>query len=498
MTAAPLRRRLFGALSLQSVAIVVIVLQELALVPICLWGWGTAVYRDWLVVLAAAEFLSLLDLGLMTYFSNLLMARAAGGDEAGYRRLKGFILSAYLSLMAGGFTLLALLALLVSPAAFGEALGAAPDSLALFLPLGLWVVIRLPTGLFTGVYRARGEPARGILFDLLFTLGRIVAISAAILLGGGPPAAAASLCGLAVLTGAAAARDQRRRYGERWPAPRIPEPAELREALTTGLLYNLNGLALLANVQGMVLVIAQFAGDTLSVVLFTTARTVTGVARQVAIQLAMVVGVEQSRERGAERHHNLLRLHRFALRLGGTVTGALGGLILVVGSDLLTLWTRGKVPYEGALFLALLAAAMAGAPTRAAAQLYFYTNRPRALAATHAAAAAIALPMALLLVPQWGAIGAAVALLAAELSAVSGWLGRVLARDLGERWWRQWSAGALPSAAAFALSGAIAWPLHQAFGGPQWWRLIAVGGAWAILLAPPALALLLPGEQTRE
>lgn len=494
-----LRRRLAGALSLQSVAILVTMLQEIILVPVFLSGWGTGLYRDWLVLLAAAEFLALLDLGLQTYFGNLLMARAAADDEAGYRRVKGLAFATYLTLVGAGLLALASLALLVPAASVHAAFGTSPELGRALLPLlGLWVVLRLPPGLLVGVYRARGEPARGILFQLLLTLARILGIAVPILLGGGPVDVAVALIVLTVTITAAALWDQRRRYGERWPAPRPPGREELRELFSTGLLYNLTALAVTVSTQGMVLMIAQVADDALTVVIFTTARTITGLARQVSLQLAMVVGVEQSRERGGGRHAELLKLHRFVLRLAGAVAGGLGGLILVVGDDLLTLWTQAKVPYEATLFLLLLLANIAGTPARAAAQLLYFTNRPGALAASLGTAAAVALTLTALFVPQWGAAGAAAALLVAELVAVSGGLGAVVAREMGEGWSRQWRSGTLPALIGFTLGGGGAWALHHAFGGPEWWRLIAVGAAWAALAVVPTLYIILSADHRRR
>jgi len=264
------------------------------------------------------------------------------------------------------------------------------------------------------------------------------------------------------------------------------------------MLYNLSAVATVSLVQGMVLVLSHFASSELAVLLFTTARTITGLVRLVAIQLAMVLGIEQARERGGGRHESLLRLHRFTLRLAGGVAGGLAGLIAVFGGDLLTLWTHGRVPYHPDLFLLLLAMVVVGIPARAAAQLFVYTNRPRLPAMSQTLAAVVALGLAGLLVPAWGAQGAVVALLTAELSAVAGWLGSAVARDLGQGRLKLWFEGGGPALAAFVLGGAVAWLLHQGFGGLEWWRMIAVVGAWLVLAAVPAFYIIVPADQRRR
>jgi len=175
---ASLQRRLVGVLSLQSLVIVVTAAQELILVPLYLLGWGAELFRDWLVVMAAAEFFALLDLGLHTYFANLFMACGARGDfSTDYRRAQGLAVSAYTVLMGAGLLSLFATAALGTQESVHTLLGvSAEESLSLLVVLGLGVVLRMPLSLFTGVYRARGEPARAVAFELLYTAGRIVGI----------------------------------------------------------------------------------------------------------------------------------------------------------------------------------------------------------------------------------------------------------------------------------------------------------------------------------
>ncbi len=487
-----LRRRLVGALSLQSVAILVTAGQELVLVPLFLWGWGESLYRDWLVVLAAVEFLALLDLGLQTYFGNAFMKHVSRGDEAGLHRAKGLALGLYGVIVGSGLCLVAAATVLWPANGFAAGLGIDyPHGGWLALVLAVSVVCRLPTGLLTGIYRARGEPARAIGFDLALTLLRIAAVVVAIIAGGGPLAVSLGVLLAFWLVVTLALRDQRRRYGERWPAPRLGERPAIVEALRTGMLYNLHAGALAAVVNGMVLLLAAQAPAAIAVVMFTTARTLSGLARQVATQLSVVVGVEQSREAGRGRSGTLRALNALAVWVGGGVAGGMAALLLIIGDDLLRLWTHDQVPYDGALLALLLGAVAVGGGVRAASLLFFFTNRPGALAACHGLVAVVALATAWMLVPGWGAAGAALGLLVAEIVGIVLALGITLGRRLGLRAWQVPLASAAAATVGGVAGGGVAGLLVWLVGSASWVQLGVVGGVWALLGGLVAMPLVL-------
>lgn len=494
-----LASRLFGGISLSGILLVVVALQELILVPVYLLHWGPAIYRDWVVMAAMAEFLALLDLGMQVYFGNVLMQRYSSGDIKGYRKVQAEAAGVYLGLVLIGMTVVGAFFAFSGESVRTDLLGVDdPETLAGFHWLALGVVFRLPLGLFVGAYRARGEPQRAVIFSLVQTVSRIAVIAIPILLGVGPEGVAIAVVVQGLAMAAVALWDQRARYDEHWPRPTLPEPGALKTALALGGGYNLHALAVTLNVQGMVLVVSHLAVDSLSLIVFTTMRTLTGLGPQVGVQLAAMVGIEQSREQGAGRAENLLRLHRFVLRLSAAVTGAVAGLLLVVGPDLVAVWTHGKIEFDSALALAFLVAGMLSAPMRAAGHLFKFTNRPAVLVWSFSLQALIALSVAFVLVPRLGVLGAGLALVIADLVSMVGLMGARVARAVGDHWPRQtlvslaFNSGFLIAALLFA-GGA-----HHLLGGGSWWRVIVVSFLCASACLPLAWFFALEARERQR
>lgn len=496
----PLARRLLGMFSLQAVLTVSLIAQELLLVPLYIWHWDTSMYRDWLVLLAMAEFLVLLDLGLQTYFNNLFMARLSGGDRSGFRQTLAEASGVYGGLVLIGVLTLAIVHVVLPTDAIAEAFKVRlTDAGELFLLLAMTTVLRLPQGMLTGVYRARGEPERGLLFALLSTLTRIAAIALTLFIGGGPLGVAIAILIQTLSLSLIGGLDQHHRYAESWPRPQWPERSRLIQALITGAWYKLSALAATANVQGMVLLVSTLASDALSVLVFTTARTLTGLASQASSQITTAVSIEQSRMHGEGRTETLLRLHRFASRLATTIVAGIAGFVLIIGAELLAVWTHDKVPHDAALIATLLAAAVLGAANRATALLFYYTNRPLGMALSTGLAALIALGVAALAIPHWGALGAGVGLVIAEAIAITGVLGSLVARSLGESWWRDTvvslalgATSLLSSMALARLATGLAEPLAGAGG----WGFIGISAAlWGSSALLPLYYLILTREQ---
>ena len=81
-----LKGRLASNFGGQVLTTFVTVAQQILLVPLFISFWGAEVYRDWLILFAAAGFFRLFDLGLYYYFFNYLSMALAQDDQASFDR----------------------------------------------------------------------------------------------------------------------------------------------------------------------------------------------------------------------------------------------------------------------------------------------------------------------------------------------------------------------------------------------------------------------------
>ena len=76
-------RRILHGLGANAYAQLVIIIIQLAGVPILLHAWGTQLYGEWLILFAIPSYLSMTDLGFSQSAGNDMSARMARGDTAG-------------------------------------------------------------------------------------------------------------------------------------------------------------------------------------------------------------------------------------------------------------------------------------------------------------------------------------------------------------------------------------------------------------------------------
>ena len=75
-----LEERLIAGFGAQGLSFVSQIGAQILLVPLFIGAWGTALYQDWLLLFATAGFLGLADVGMQTYFGNLMVVARARGD----------------------------------------------------------------------------------------------------------------------------------------------------------------------------------------------------------------------------------------------------------------------------------------------------------------------------------------------------------------------------------------------------------------------------------
>jgi O-antigen/teichoic acid export membrane protein len=133
-------------------------------------------------------------------------------------------------------------------------------------------------------------------------------------------------------------------------------------------------------IHAPVLLLGQLASLPAAVVTFTVARTLTGLLRQLALQLAQTSGVEMARQAAQTDLTALRRLARTTGRLLAGLVGLLAGGLWIAAEPVLQLWTRGAVAYDPWVIGGFLVTIMAIAPAQVGYIALHHTNRPRQLA----------------------------------------------------------------------------------------------------------------------
>lgn len=493
-----LHGRLAAGAAGKGVTLAVSVAEQFLLVPVFLLFWGAELYGDWLALLAAAGFLVLLDLGLQTYYANALQMSLARGDEAGFTRLLHQAFGAYGVILAVAVPAVFIAALLAPwGALLNLGAGAAPGARAVLLLLALHMLITLPFGALVAIYRAQGRFATAIMVGNAAKLGLVGAVAAALWTGGGIIGVAAVFLVVPTVCWAAVIAHQKRLF----PALRfgiaLPGGVALRDAAGVAALYALVPLAMALTVHGTVILIAALgvAGGALAG--YTTLRTLAGVARMVSDQITQVTGVEMARQFAQGDRAALTRLYDFTVRLTGALSGALAGLIAVIGAPFLGIWTLGRIEFDAGVFWPLLAAGALSGPSLAAASVLLCINRPRGMALSHLAAGIAVVAVAAALIPHFGAAGAAWGVFAAEAGILSIALPVSAARVLGGSAPGRIAVGHGCAATAFAVSFALAWGAAAILGDDALWRLAAIGLTWSALVAPPLFYVLFNAGQRR-
>lgn len=473
--------------------------EQILLIPLFLVTWGVDLYRDWLVLASILAFVASCNLGVELYFGNVLLKHAARDEVAKMNRLLGIGL---LCALAIG-TALAVLAL---GAAWSVDLAAALNTASMdagtariVLTLIIFpVCVLIPEQVLLTVYRASGEFNRGEMVFILYNLIQLCSVAASLVMGASPPIVAMCYLIAPLLYVILLMTDLRTRYKQLRFNLLIPRVAELRQIVPPSLLYFTIPLAYAVSQHGTMLLLGVLQVGATAVVAFTVYRTFSGLARQAANQFAVGGGIEMARQIARGDVAGCSRLYAGTGRIVTGLVGLFAGISIPAAAPLIAIWTRGTVGAEPLLLLALLAGIFAAGPGQAALALLKYSNEARPCAVAWSIQAGAGLAGAVVLVPAFGAPGAALAFGVSEFLGLTLYLTLVVEKRFGfsarTHWLRSYGVGAV----AFAISYAAAMlvlPRQSSVG------LVDLGVSvlgWAALIsAPAALLLLSPVRRAR-
>jgi O-antigen/teichoic acid export membrane protein len=488
--------RIVRAAGAQGVNQLARVVQLFILVPICLTAWGTALYEDWLLLNSITAFLTLADLGFVQLTTVKLIDAWSKQEQERFSREWAMALGVFVPLT---IALTCVLGIAWAGSAWTSFIPARRMPASELAPLGVllslanvWYIL-ICLGL--GAYRARGDLSRSYYVSTILIALQTGAVALPAAFGEGPVGAAAGSC---IVTGATLAgiiTDLHFRYPDmRWK-PIWPRISELFRGAQNAIGYVVSPLTMTIMLNGPNLILAHSGAPQGAIALFTTSRTIAGVARQLPYQFAHPAGVELARLLARGDREGLFRIYARASRVLAVVVGVLSGFTLIAAPLVMTLWTRNKVDYDPILMLVLVGTTAVCAPSQVAYTLLWYGGYPGRLSRALVFSTGLAMGLALLLAPRFEARGVTIGLGVGEIVGfavylsllVDGLLGRHSGSGLLRNFWT--------TLLSFLSSGAVTYALHWLIEPRGWLGLVELCGAWTIPAAVGLYLILLSRAQ---
>lgn len=434
MTIPSRARRLFAGWSANLFQMILGVTQQVALVPVFLHFWTSEILAAWLVIYAFGNLILIADAGLQSRAINRFLAFKSSVDCDGRTaRFYAAMLRVYWGLAGFLVVLLLVGTQLISPAAV---LGfrSVPSFDLAFIAMTAGMLLILPSGLASGLYRARGLYGRAVRVQnwsmLAAQLGQLVAIVAT----GSLLAVVIVYVAMQVLTTIYLLaidapglfpflRGVRARQSWRWIV------GQFRRAAPFGVA----GATELALLNLPVLLVSALVSDRVAVAQWGLTRVVAGLLRALCVQTTLPLAAELGHDYAVGLKDQLRNLYA-----RGSVFIAVQASVVVSGllpfwPDFFAVWTHGAIPYDPLLAITLLIGTSAIAPSILALGYANYSNRGALLVRTKGLQLAVFLALSVLLIRPLGPLGAAIAVVASDLLVQFGLLGIVVIRQTLQR-----------------------------------------------------------------
>lgn len=476
---------------------IVLMVERIIMVPLYLAAWGVGLYEDWLFLGAIAGFLRLLDLGMEWHFGNALRLSLAAGRRDLFHHNLAVGIGCYLVVMIVSGVLLTVTLFTIVPGPVFDTAVLDPDTANLVLCLMLVLrILLMPRTFITGIYSAHGDFSRGENMFTLFTSGQALVIIVLLILNASPVTvslvALASIfftCWIPIIS------DLRRRYPEVHYRIAIPTRAELVEICrNAGFYFFTNSAEILLN-NGPVVLLGILFRQPGGILIFTVGRTLTGIARQLAIQFAKSSAIEMARQTAQGDRTGLLKLHIATGRTISAMTGLLCGLILSAAEPMIHIWTGGKAPFDFLIILTFVCGVLIAGPAQSSVTLLQLGNVPRPLAISSFVRITLVCTLTVALVPLFGALGAAVALAYAEAMA----FGVLASHYANQRYGLPSKNYALltysTGTACLLLGGGVGIGLGHLMEVDNLWKLITFMILWGAIVIVPAFYIVFTGKQ---
>jgi O-antigen/teichoic acid export membrane protein len=385
-------------------------------VPVLLHYWSVPLYGEWLVLNSIPTYLSFSNSGFGTVAGNEMTMLNAGGDREGALRvfqscwwLIAAICSALTLLVCGTLYFLPI-ARVLKISHIGES-----DTKWIVAYLAVSILLAQLEQLLQSAYRSIGRYPYGSFVKSAMALAAFACTLLSVALGRGPRTtalvyAAASIVGTITLALLVKRDIPWIEFG--WRHARF---AEIRRLARPAIAFMGFPIGNALNLSGTLLAVSYALGP-VSVVVFSTARTVSRGALQMVQLVNAAFEPELTLSFGAKNIELTRTLHRRACQLALVIDVLIVAAVMAAGPYLLSHWTGGHVPPSRGLLSILLLVVLVFALWSTSSTLMTSTNQHQRMAAIYLAATSLTCVACFLLARWRGLHGAAAALLISELA----------------------------------------------------------------------------------
>ncbi|MGY3605928.1 MULTISPECIES: hypothetical protein [unclassified Bradyrhizobium] len=423
-------RRLLAGWSASIFQMVLGIIQQVALVPVFLHFWSGEELAAWFVIYAIGNLVLVADAGLQLrainrFFSFKSSVDCDGRTTTFYAAIMRLYL--WLSVLLVGLVLAAALAVSPSTVFRFEAI---ENFDAAFVAMTAGMLLTLPAGLVSALYRARGLYGRAVWLQSFGTLIGQVAQLVAIVVTASLFAVTFAYVAMQILIAVYLItidasrlhpflRKARGRRPMRWMV------GQLRKAAPFGIA----GATELALMNLPVLLVSALVADRVAVAQWGLIRVAAGLLRALCLQVTLPLAAELGHDYAVGATERLRALYARGSVFVAVLASAVVSGLLPFWPDFFVLWTRGAIPYDPLLAKTMLIGTSVAAPAILALSYANYSNRADLLVRSKGLQLIVFLVLSLLLIPQLGPLGAAAAIVTSDLLVQFGLLTLVIMRQ---------------------------------------------------------------------
>jgi O-antigen/teichoic acid export membrane protein len=493
-------QRLFDGWGASLTQLLLGITQQVGLVPVFLHFTSSVFLAAWLALYAAGSLVAIADSGLHSRSLNRFLSFKSGVDPDG-RTARYYAAMLRVYFVAAGLLIAAsLAAIAIFPPSRLLGFSGVAHFDAAFALMVAGMLATLPCNVVAALYRARGLYGRGVWIpcaaQAVAQIGQVVAIVTTGDLAMIVIAYVAPQIVLAVYLMAIDAprcfpflRSSGRHatWSWRWAIGQYRLAFPFAIASSTEIaLQNLS-----------VLLVSALVLDRVAVAQWGVTRVVAGLLRAVCTQLTQPLAIELGHDHAVGDTARLRSLYARGSVLLTLLTSAMVSGLLAFWPDFFALWTKNAIPYDAQLTFTLLVGTGIAAPAMLALGYCFCSNRGELLARVKAVQLALFLLLALLLTPQFGPVGMAIAIVASDLLVQFGWLGLTIMRQTLANPLRHILLLALIVAVVMPAGWLLGTLIRSAVPGTGFVHFVAECALWLVVTGLAALAFLRAGMRAR-
>jgi len=333
-------------------------LGSLILVPLFLKYWSASLYGEYLALFAAAAYLNCLDIGMQGATVNRLTQAYARGNFEEYRSVQHTALIFFV-VLAIAVSLLAAMLFWFLPISHWIGLRETrPGNAAIVMTLiAAYVMWAMPVSLISATSQTTGNMAR----TQWIRNGQqvlIAVLTALVLVVGGRMKTIASLQVLTiVLVGLYVLFDVHRSHPELSPGLAGGKLSVLKELAHPSILFALLMVGNLIAYEGSILLTSAALGG-VAVAVLSVSKSIADVIRQGLYGVTLSLCPDFARMETLGELEKLRKIHRMTIAITSAFTLAFAASVWYEGSQIITVWTRGRIEPDTMLlrlFLILVA-----------------------------------------------------------------------------------------------------------------------------------------------